>query len=314
MTDKIRLRICLVVLPVLMLAASPVRAERLLRWKFAPGQKLDLRTVQTMKLNLAVGEGGSLTLATDLTMEVSWAVESVADDGSARIAQKIDRLVLATDTFGPDGKVRVDTDAPEEEPNETAAELSKMLEPLIGVKFRQTVGPRGEVRDVEWPDDSADAATKEAAGGVGDLIGEEGMADVFRRTAVVLPERPIDVGHRWTESTALKDRNGTMRLERQFQYVGTEIQNGVPLERIAVVMTVRFDKDAQKAIEVIRQDNTGVIYFDSAAGRITQSELKQKMILKTTGAKRVVQQTIETTTKMRITSAARPKGELEPRR
>ena len=306
-------RLLFAVLFLLVLGASPVRAERLLRWKFTSSQKLRLRTTQTMNMSAEVG-GNEIKSTTEMAMTVSWTVESVAADGSAKVAQTIDRLGMKMTMPEPIGTVRIDT-ADTEEPNPAVAELAKSFKSLIGVAFRQTVSPRGDVCDIEMPGLAADAAAKAV---VGDLVGEDGLADMFRRTALVLPEAPIDAGHRWTETVTMKSPLGEMHLDKQFRYLGTELAGGLPLERVSVAMTVRFGDEPSQfgtTMKVTDQDNSGTVYFDAVAGRIARSELNQKMTVELTVGDQTIEQKINTVTKMQVTPApARPERGPAPRR
>ena len=88
------------------------------------------------------------------TVGMTWEVDSVAEDGSARVAQTIDRIEVALKSQFAD--IRYDSDA-EEAPEGPAATIAPLIDAMVGARIVLVMTPMGEVVDVEIPPEMVEA-------------------------------------------------------------------------------------------------------------------------------------------------------------
>src|SRR4051812_46090243 len=85
-------RAAIAVLVLIGLGASTRAAdESTLRWRFQKGDVLKYEFKQKNDLNLKAA-GQELKNVSELTFNVRWEVKSVADDGTAKVVMKVERV------------------------------------------------------------------------------------------------------------------------------------------------------------------------------------------------------------------------------
>ena len=92
-----------------------------------------------------------------------------------------------------------------------------------------------------------------------------------------------------------------MIMDASYTYRGTQERDGRQAAHIATTVKMAFQGDQ---VQVKNQQATGSIYFDVAAGRMTDTSLDQKMTMTLTVAGQTVDQ--EVTTKLQLTIAPAP--------
>jgi len=300
------LRFALLGLFVALLLAPALPAQTLLRWKFAAGDEFDIVMKQNMTMEMEMPQADAdddapaqppVNTSTDMIMDMTWNVESVAADGSAKMTQTIDRMRMDM-ALGPAGKAEFDTDS-DEKPTGMAAMVAGMIKPMIGAPFRQTMGPNGKITEMEVPD----AVKKGPIAGA--LGGEDAFSDMIRRANASLPSEAIDVGHTWVVPIELKSKIGQIEVKTTHTYLGSEQRDGRRQEKIGVKIDMEFGEGGigGAKVDITEQDNQGVMYFDNQAGRLTESQMTQKMTLEIQIGETAIKQKITTTMTMQVTPA-----------
>src|SRR5688572_27733298 len=109
----------------LILLPSAAQAADPLHWKFTPGLTNRYRMTQNTKLAMNTGPGGNVQTDSKMTLDLSWTVEEVDDDGSAVLNQRIDRMQMKIST-GAGQSTEIDS-ASDEPPQGQAATLVPLV-------------------------------------------------------------------------------------------------------------------------------------------------------------------------------------------
>ncbi len=277
----------LVVATLLGLAATlctpETNAQKLLQWRFEQGQSLDVWFTQDMTVQMTA-MGQEMESSADMGMLMRWDIQQVNSDGSAEIKQSIERLSMRLETPGSD-PIEYDS-AQKEEAAGLALTLASSVEPMVGVEFMQKMSPSGEILEVSLSEAAQQKlATAPSGAQLKEVLSRDGLRALLTQAATVFPTTPIQPGDTWTGSTKSQSPIGQLLMEMKYTYRGTEVRSGQPLERIDVEMLVSFPGKANQNgvnIRVQNQRNTGALFFDAAAGRFVETELKQNMRMVTT--------------------------------
>lgn len=283
------------------------QAERLLRWKLQPGEAINVRMIQDMDMTSNV-MGKSLASSADMAMVMRWVVEGVDQDGVSEMRQSIQRLRMTMQT--PGGEPVVYDSASKDAPAGMAKNLAKNMQPLIGVEFIQTMSPRGEVIDVRLSDAANERLARAPAGPqLREVFSEDGIKSLLHQAATVLPERAVTVGDQWTGVTRTQSPVGTLLMNNVYTYKGTVNKDGRALERIDLEVNVSFAKGSNPpgvSVDITKQQNRGVMYFDAKQGRFVETMLSQEMTLVTAIGDQNHEQQLATKLRMQFAAAGAP--------
>jgi hypothetical protein len=284
--------------------ASPVQAERLLRWKLKPGEAIDVRLVQDMDMTSTV-LGKKLGSSADMSMVMRWNVENVGAEGVSQLRQSIQRLRMSMQTPGSDPVVYDSANA--SVADGMAKQLAENMAPLIGVEFIQSMSSRGEIIDVRLSDEAAAKLAKSPASAqLQQVFSKEGIKSLMHQAATVLPEKSVKPGDQWTGQTRTDSPVGTLIMNNTYTYRGTVDKDGRTLDRIDVDVNVTFAKGDNRLgvdVQIKQQQNKGVMYFDVAQGRFVETLLAQKMTMVTAIADQRHEQELDTKLRMQFSNA-----------
>lgn len=288
------------------LVARPASADAPLRWKFAKGQTLaytmsesSVKTIEILdKRNDADAPKGADNAETQprkfqttlsQTIDMTWVVQEVEPDGSARMTQTIHRIRLSSETpFG--GKLSIDTDDKGEPKNPAAIGLMPILRATVGSPVAVTMTNRGEVRDLRLPPDLVASLkdTGPAGAAVSSFVSEDALRKAMSRGSLILPESAVVRGDSWTVNADLPAPFGTMALTTTYTDQGTADRAGTVVRRIGVKIEheVKPKDEAPVQARILAQDGQGTIDFDAKNGRLAGSKvvLKVKLALNAMGA------------------------------
>jgi len=292
-----------------LMAPAAASAQKVLRWKLAKGEKYKVAVAQDLSMNMTMF-GKPIKMTTDMDIEIRWTVNDVNDKGVASINQKIERVVMAMDAPNV-GKIKYDS-ASEDEPEGMAKQIAKGIRPLVGIEFVQQMNALGEVLSVKLTDKAA-AALKESGAGdpLKQMLEEGGLNQMAGHAGTVVPEKAVAVGDTWTKSTELTLPQGKFKAEAVYTYEGTEQREGKTLDKIGVAMKMKIGEDGtlkikagpgggETTLTVKDQKHTGAMYFDSAAGRFVETNIKQEMTFQTSVGEMKFDQNVVSNTKMTI--------------
>ena len=272
-----------------------------LQWKFAAGETLHYRMTQNMKMGMVMGERemGS-TMRQDIDM--SWAVKEVADDGSASLEQKIDRMRMKMDMAGNSMEYDSASTAP---PQGMAAMVAPVMKELTKAAFDVKMTPRGQVSEVQVPASLLDALkNSQGAAMMGELLSEKGFKQMIEKGSLVLPEKLAE-GTTW--NTEVKIENpmfGSQIVTTTYAYKGSREVDGRTMEVFEPKLTMNFAGGANSpaTLKVSKQDSSGEILFDREAGRLASSKINMNMALDVTTQGNSFTQKIDQVIEMRYVS------------
>lgn len=258
--------------------AQGAQAQVVLAWKFAPGQVFDVEMTQRTETDTQFAER-PLKLVAETTLSQQWTVESVDDQGTARISQEFRRLAVKLEL--PQGASVSYDSASAKKPSREAQEIAASLGPLIGGKLRVAMNARGEISEVELSDDllekigriSADSNWKER-------FSAEGLRQWLRQTLVVFPAEELRAGATWSRPLEFDSPLGRVQLETDYRYAGPQSREGKPLERIELSGRIKLGRGKSTQVEpptIKSQEQTGVLWFDATGGRLVEVDSTQRM-------------------------------------
>lgn len=294
----------------LLLTGSVAQAGQQLTWKLKEGEKLQY--VLHSKSDILVDASGvEFDITTGQTMDMTWTVRKVFDDGSAEVAQSIDRLQLLinsplTGEFRWDSKeaAKKEENGEEAESDQSGApgpggqiadQFVPLLERMIGQEFMMKVSPRGEVTELKLPAQLKEILERdrEGEGGgrgsffamlMGGGFSEDSIRELIQRSVTLLPAEAAEEGKPWKQEFKMKLGDiGQQASVTSFAYEGIEEQDGKRLAKIATTdeMTIdlKEDSDLDFELEVVAQESKGEILFDIDAGHVVKAEGKAKIEL-----------------------------------
>jgi hypothetical protein len=258
-------------------ATAGIHAQQELRWKFAPGQKLNYNMVQDMSIGVAGGPLGDQNMAINQVMNMIWNVVEVNTEGSAVIRQKFDRVQTKM-TVPQVGVIEYDS-ASDQAPVGLAAMLAPMYKALTEAEFELTMTNRGEIKDVKIPDKLLEALKNSPnSAALGDLTTPEGFKKMMSQSALVLPEKQPQPGEQSSTKTELNLPTGGKQLvETTYRYEGTKEVDGVICAVFQPTLKMTYEGENQPKIK--EQESTGEILFNIEAGRLHSSKLDQSMAM-----------------------------------
>lgn len=256
-------------------------AETLLRWKLVTGESLRYEFKQNTQTETA-GAGRQMRVAMDTSMVVTWKVESVDSEKVATIMQSIDRftITMTTDKLDP---ITYDS-AAKSPPIGPAREIAEGVGKFIGTTCRIQMSDRGEIKSVEPSSQLKQALESTAkltpANPTANLLTPEGVSKMLQQAAVVLPEKPVAEGATWNASQESRIALGIVLQRSQFTYGGSAQRGTLQLEKITVETTFGMAPNANSlSVTKLKEgQQTGTLWFDSAAGRFVSSELSQRLV------------------------------------
>ena len=304
---------------VLSLFVSNSDAQKLLQWRFQPGESIQVSFTQDMTVQMNA-MGKPMESSADMGMQMRWDVKNVDANGTADIHQSIERLTMQMQTPGAE-PISYDS-AQTEDPIGMAAMLAATVDPMVGVAFNQKMSREGEVLEVTLSDQAQQQLASAPQGAqLKEILSRDGLKALLSQAATVFPKTPVKPGDTWTGSCKSKSPIGELSMDMRYKYVGTETHQGRALERIDVEMVVSFPEAANPAgmsIAVQNQQNAGSMFFDAAAGRFVSTQLNQNMRLVTKVGEQEHAQMMTTVLKMsfapmnQVASASKTPSAVQP--
>jgi len=291
-------------LTLLLFATSlPIaEAATLLRWKLREGQGFQVQVVQNSKTETTVNDR-TVKMSLDMRMDMTWTVDSVDQMGVATISQKFTRMRIDMDTPSV-GKVVFDTEG-ENRAGELTEGLADALGPLMNAKFSVQMTPRGEIVEVDIPQETAAAIKKATATSkLRQLLSVEGMTQLLQQSLAKLPDKAIEPDHQWTVETTTPSPLGLLKQTHKYTYRGAVQRKGASLDKIDVVtdLTLEPSKEAAaKKLSVKSHQQSGSLFFDADAGRFVATDIQQTLVSETPFRDLRILVSVETTSKTELT-------------
>jgi hypothetical protein len=289
----IRSRTACIGLLVAVCVCAPAQAQTTLRYRFKEGEKLNYLLEQKMKMKMTI-QGRDITMDMTQTVNLSWNIQSVDKDGTAKMTQKFDRTRLSLN--GPGVQFDYDSKDGKVPEGRIGMAMGPMLKAMGGLEITLTMDSSGRMKDVKVPDDFA-KAVKQAGGGagLGDLFSGESLQRMISQAGLVLPKEPVSRGKTWEQKVELKMPFGKMNTTNTLTYDGSVTRGGKTLEviRLKPVIKIEADPKAPATLDLKSQDAKGTGYFDAKAGRLAETTLNQKMEMEINAGGQTITQNIQ---------------------
>ncbi len=283
--------ICLFWAPALVLGQAVE-----LKWKFEAGQAFGIQLNQETTL-LTEFDLARQQVETTASMQCAWTVVDVAKNGDAQIDMTIDAVKLAL-TISKAGdqpgqmvatsQIEVDTgnaaatDAATDGREAEKAILAN-LRAILGEKIRMEVTSRGQIGDIRLTDKMKDAIrSAPQAMQMKALFGESALQELFGQTSPALPESAVEPGATWSTTSQFGNSLGRFQRQLDFTYRGPQPLGERTADRIDFVAKLSLVPpdnpketvaDKGKSIEIVSQNTSGTVWFDSADGRLLESTI-----------------------------------------
>lgn len=272
------MKLCLIALGVCIFSAANVYGQsKVLRWNLKEGQnfKIEIVQEQTQKMNTPQGE---MEIPMNQTVNIDWKVSGVEDE-KFHITQVIKRIQMTMDA--PMMEMEYDSDA--EEAEGMGAQLAGVIDPLIDAEISFKMDARGNVSDVEIPEDVLEEMEAGSNGMMGaQMFSADSIKQFVNQAGLVLPEDPVSGDTAWSHEVSQDNPMMTMNITSDYKYVGEEEVDGKKIHKISVSSNVELE-DVETpfggSIEIDEQESNGEIWFDNEAGYLTGSKSTQTMIM-----------------------------------
>jgi len=292
------LRCLLCCVAIFFTATASVRGEQLLRWKLKAGETLQVELAQKSEIETTIANK-PVKMRLEMGLGLKWVVTETDGQGVAQIEQSFTRLRLKMELPKQD-PVEYDS-AALTKPTGAAKDVADAVGPLIGAKFQVSMNSRGEITDVKLSEAAAKLLDSPAAARFKETFSKEGLSDLLRQSATVLPEKPVDSGATWSVPATSKSPLGPIKLLHKYTYLGTEERGGRQLEKISAHTTLELEEPKGKP-QLKEQKHSGVLYFDAQAGRFVETEISQELTTEAPYRDTVVRAKATSTLQMKVTS------------
>ncbi len=257
---------------------SPLQAQTKLRYQFKPGQKINYEMSQTMKMDMK-SQNVDISSEMEQVVDLTWHIKSVSKDGTAEVTQKFNdlRFVMKFPTV----KVVFDSAKNIEPQGQVGKTLTPLFKAMVGAEFSMKMDSRGQISDVEIPEEFAKQIQSFSQGGLGDMFSKEGFKRMMGQSGLVLPKETVEKGGTWSQQMEMKSPIGLMNINTEYLYKGQEQRNGTTLEKIAVSPKVSLQPDpkAKTKATLKNQDISGTSYFNNQTGQLVEVKINQNMTM-----------------------------------
>ncbi len=269
-----------------------------LRWKFKAGDK----THYAMKTDVTQDtKAGGMPFQVKIlqTMDMTWDVAEVADDGTATLNQTIDRVRMEM-TLPQAGAPQIKYDSQAKEKAPGTEMLSKIFDVIVGKAFVMKVTSLGKVLEMQAPDGVLQAF-KNMPAGQGGMFSEDGLKQMISQSMLPLPEEAVAVGTTWEKSAEMQAPPfGKQVTVTQYKFAGDGELNGKKVDKIDVTMDIKLEAGDDPNTKFKLKDNKagGEIQWDNSAGQPAQSRIDSKMSFEITANSMTIEQTVTTNSLM----------------
>jgi hypothetical protein len=306
MANRLRALGGLVALAAALLAAcgGTAQAQKLIRWKFTPGQTLRYTMEQEQSQDVKTGEKPATVKAT-IRSTMSQRIDAVDPQGTASVTQTIDRMEIKL-SGPPEMGLGLDYDSDSPKPAEgIAAIIAPILDALVKKPFVMKIDPRGRVSDLKLPPGLVEALNKAGGGQLQGMFSEDALRQMTAQGMATLAEKAVAPGETWShDATVDVPLLGSMKIAAKYRYDGTENRDAKELDKIACAMQMDAappkDKPQPFTMKFGDQKTEGTILFDSAAGQLVEYKTTLKMKITVEAAGQQIEQQMTMTQTLRL--------------
>jgi len=278
------------------------RAQEILRWKLKAGDVLRYTIEQKMVMSVKGSTVRERKQTRTQTIHYSWNVKEVANDGSAEILQRIDRVSMRVEA-PPYMPFEFDSTKPEAEVAEPFEAEARQLKANIGAEFSFKMKPSGEIADIKISEATLkklrDALPAEEAGQGG--FSEQVLKDMLMQSSPPpFPQIAVEPGKSWSSKPAkVSLPQGSLVMDKVFTFQGADPKDP-KLMLIGMEGRVTLEPGENVSAKIRAQEGKGSLAFDAEAGRIVSSRSTQRTEMVMSSMGQEIDQTTETTSTMTL--------------
>lgn len=262
--------------------ATPTRAADELAWKWTAGDIYQVEIERTLDQTTDVLLRPA-KISAKSTIAMQWRVESVGENGEARVEQRFTRVAVTMTSSR--GETMAWDSASTTRPAGIAAQLRTAVTPLLEAPILTTLSRRGEVLDITFPETTT-AALEAApdAFGLKSILTPESLRDMLRNMAATLPSEPVETGAAWSLTRETGSPDLPFTIKHELTYDGPRPLDDRNLSHISVKTELQAAADAPKRSDgspvpnLAEQEGNGELWFDLEAGHPVRSEHRQKLV------------------------------------
>jgi hypothetical protein len=251
-------------------------AQTTLRWKLQAGEKLQVE-VKQQTTSVVSYAGKSTTTQIDVEMELDWQVIAT-EKSTIRVKQTLRRLTADVATQDG-GRLSFDS-ATSTRPSGQARDLAAAMSPIVGAELEIEMNQRGEVIEVKPANKAAEILISQDDAAQQSKAAKHAIQQLLKQPLMVLPESFVRPDDTWTTESELDTALGKAKHKTTYRFTGVEERDGRKLERIESSTTLGIEGNAPDArkLRIKEHQQTGTLWFDSAAGRLDSAEQSQKLV------------------------------------
>jgi hypothetical protein len=280
-------------------AAGPARAQTTLRYKYKEGDSIPYKIDQDMKMAMSVA-GMDIDVTMKMTMDLTWKIKKVTDDGKAEIGFKFGATKIVMDMPPPVGKVEV-ASTDENEPDDAMGQMmSKMVKGLAKLEMTGMQTDTGELSDIKIPD-AALKELKKLAAGAGPAAGMFN-ADSLKNmvggsNGLVLPKDAVSKGKSWNHKSTSKTEFGDANVDVKYTYQGNK--DGLENISLKPIIDIKPKDKSPIPLKVKSADGKGTALFDNQAGQLREMNMTQVIEMEAEVMGQTISQKMTIETKMK---------------
>jgi hypothetical protein len=288
--------------------SAGLQAQTLLRWKLAAGDSFTVEMQQQTESQVAFS-GKSAATKIDLDLQLAWDV-TAARESTITLKQTIRRIHLKL--AAPQGAaVEYDSES-NARPTGQARDLAEALRPLIGAELEIAMNARGEIDSAKPANEAAKAAFADGKAAESGDASRGAVQQLLRQSLIVLPEKDVAVGDRWTSTTELTTAAGPMKQETTYQFASIGDRDGKQLcqietnSKLASISAASAPQAPSAKIALKSHEQTGTILFSAEEGRLIETEQTQKLVTERSYREVTIVVKLDSKQTTKITPSRRP--------
>jgi hypothetical protein len=280
---------------------APTRAAEslLLRLDLEAGDTHRFAMSLDQRMKIEVGAMGTQNNENSMSLDYTFRVTDVAEDGTMTIEGVYERIRAELRTMGNEIAFDTAADAASDEDNPLS-----MLRDLVGKTLVFKVSPLGRVLEVEGFEElfeemrarvGQDPATSGAADLIESSFDEDSLKTMCQQSLIVFSEDAVGVGETWESNVETANpAMGPIDTRATFELRGPATRNEKECVELGMSMTMSFgdemplltqlrDSFAQQGMEIdldMEMDQlagNGTIWVDPDTGLIVDSDITQTM-------------------------------------
>jgi hypothetical protein len=255
-------------------------AQEAAKWKFEAGQELRYQVTQQTEFQSNAGEAGSFTSHAEQKLDVRWRVDSVDAAGTMTGVQQVERFQVTIRQ--PSGLELTYDSESTEAPEGLAAMLTPMFETLLATEVPITVTSAGDVTIGELPEE----VRKRLAGipatrAMSELVTESGIRRLAEQIAL-----PVGSG---AKRVVTVDNRVLGLMEGTLVWTPTKAEGDIQQFEPALTLEIQKSDTApedpyvpvkpMEDAKITEQSTNGSAKFNSAEGRLVESNLAMDLVL-----------------------------------